>query len=142
MLEITYETITENRRQEIILNYHLSELDRLKKQTQSYNSIIENNLNRVCAIQTRPDAQAGKMDTSISQLAAAFEESVDHRDSLWKFVDYHRTEIERIGVRSLEIRKAAGENSPASVVGSIGYNAREWEALFGIGKAVRRVVTP
>ena len=82
------------------------------------------------------------MATSISQLAAAFEESLDHRDSLWKFVDYHRTEIERVGMRSLELRKAAGENSPTSIVGSIGYNMKEWETLFSIGKPVRRVATP
>ena len=120
------------------LNYHLSELDRLRKQVKTYNSIIEEDFNRLHDIQTRPEAQQGTMEESTRMLIEGFERSVSDRDNLGRFIDYHRGEIERIGVKNLEIRRAAGEDSPVSVVGQLGGSDKEWMKFFSVGKDVHR----
>ena len=126
---------------EIRLNYHLSELDRLKRQVKTCNAMIEEDFNRLHDIQTRLEAREGKMDDAIRMLIEGFETSVRNRDRWGRFVDYHRAEIERIGVRNLEIRRMAGEESPASVVGQIGTNDGEWVRLFGVGRDGQRGFT-
>lgn len=123
---------------EASLNYHLSELDRLKRHVDTFNTLIEENFNRFYDIQTRPEACAGRMNEALSKLQGRFEDMVRSRDGLWPYVEYHRNELARIRGRTLEIRKAAGEPSPESAVSEVGIRAGEWTRLFNIGKGVRR----
>jgi len=112
---------------EIRLNYHLSELDLLKKTIQAANDVIRQQRERFEILQTRsmPD-----MKYAMQKQEQMIGTARKNRDSYVDFVAFHRRQIDRIKYRRIEVEKEAGLQPTLPEVYTQMWGDEEWERLF------------
>lgn len=112
---------------EIRLNYHLSELDILKKTIHSANDVIRKHSDRYVIFQTRamPDMSVAtqKQEQMIAQARV-------NRDTYVHFVSFHRRQLERIKRKRVEIEESAGLEPTLPEVYKQLWGDEEWGRLF------------
>lgn len=112
---------------EIRLNYHLAELDRLKRLIRQMNdNIRDQNPRYQCFLTTH----AREMDLSVIRLGELLQFSRDTRNSYGSFVAYHRREIERISEKRVALDIADGIEPRLPEIYSRLANDFEWMSLF------------
>lgn len=114
---------------EIRLNYHLSELDMLKKTIASANDVIRQHLERHQILQ-------GRLSDDMRYAMMKQEQMVDqartNRDSYVTFVAYHRRQLERIKRKRITIEKDAGLEPTLPEVYKSLWSDEDWGQLFKI----------
>lgn len=114
------------------LNYHLAELDELKRVVRSHNEIIKTADSRLKMIQSR---NVVNQSISIKKLIETVETAIDNRDAYAKFVNYHRDQLDRIKQKRLVLDKEAGVESPtAPEVFDRIWQYDDWAVLFSLGR--------
>jgi len=112
---------------EIRLNYHLSELDLLKRTIQAANDVIRQQRERFEILQTRSTADMKYAMLKQEQMIGIARKN---RDSYVDFVAFHRRQLERIKYRRIEIETDAGLQPTLPEVYKQMWGDEEWGRLF------------
>lgn len=114
------------------LNYHLAELDELKRVIRLHNEIIRTADSRMKMIQSR---NLVNQSCSIKKLVEAVDTAIHNRDTYATYVEYHRDQLERIKQKRLVLDREAGVESPTipEVFHRI-WQFDDWAALFSLGR--------
>lgn len=114
---------------EIRLNYHLSELDLLKKTIQTANDVIHQHSERYIIFKTRAMSDM-KVASKIQKQMV--EQARSNRDSYVHFVSFHRRQLERIKHKRIEIEECAGLEPSLPEVYQQLWGDEDWNKLFAI----------
>lgn len=114
---------------EIRLNYHLSELDILKKTINSANDVIRQHDERYIIFQTRAMRD---MEVATKKQEEMIEQARMNRDSFVHFVAFHRKQLERIKHKRIQIEETAGLRPTLPEVYKQMWGDEEWARLFAV----------
>lgn len=145
------ENLPDDRRKlDALMNYHLGELDRLKKYVVRLNDDKDQHEVRLASAKHRADGKhlhtinsffspvvtlifaidLGMM-ASVVYAAELVRDVVKMRDSYLRYVVFHKEELERIGKQVVELKKRSGEKETIpEVVTNMLNRWYEWEILF------------
>lgn len=112
---------------EVRLNYHLSELDILKKTINAANDVIRQHSDRYEILQTRGLTD---MRLSMQTQELLIHQARKNRDSWADFVSFHRRQLERIKHKRIEIEREAGLEPTLPQVYKQMWGDEEWQRLF------------
>jgi len=112
---------------EIRLNYHLSELDMLKKTIQTANDMIRQQQERFQILQARSTLD---MKHAMQKQERMIGIAKTNRDSYVEFVAFHRRQLERIKYKRIEIETDAGLEPTLPAVYRSLMGDEEWGRLF------------
>lgn len=112
---------------EIRLNYHLSELDMLKKTVQAANDVARTHEERFQILQTRSMAD---MKHAMRKQERMIDVAKNNRDAYVEFVAFHRRQLERIKYKRIEIETDAGLKPTLPEVYRSLWGDEEWARLF------------
>lgn len=112
---------------EIRLNYHLSELDLLKKTISTANDIIREHQDRYQILLARCNSD---MSCAMQVQAELVVQARKNRDTWVDFVSFHRRQLERIKHKRIEIEKEAGLEPTLPQVYKQLWGDEEWGRLF------------
>lgn len=114
---------------EIRLNYHLSELDLLKKTIETANDVIHQHSERYIIFKTRA---MNDMKVTAKVQKQMVEQARCNRDSYVQFVSFHRRQLERIKHKRIEIEESAGLEPTLPEVYTQLWGDEEWNKLFAV----------
>lgn len=114
---------------EVRLNYHLSELDMLKKTIGAANDVIQQQFDRYQILQGRSNTD---MRYAMRKQEQMVEQARTNRDSYVSFVAYHRRQLERIKKKRITIELAAGLEPTLPEVYNSLWGDEEWGQLFKV----------
>ena len=114
---------------EIRLNYHLSELDMLKKTINAANDVIRQHCDRYQILQTRSTTD---MTRAMQVQEDLITQARRNRDSWVDFVSFHRRQLERIKHKRIEIETEAGLEPSLPQVYKQMWGDEDWGRLFMI----------
>lgn len=114
---------------EIRLNYHLSELDLLKKTIQTANDVIHQHSERYIIFKTRA---MDDMKVASKIQKQMVEQARSNRDSYVHFVAFHRRQLERIKHKRIEIEESAGLEPSLPEVYQQLWGDEDWNKLFAV----------
>lgn len=114
---------------EIRLNYHLSELDVLKRTIHSANEAIREQHDRHVIFQTRA---MNNMAIASEKQEQMIEQSRANRDSYAYFVAFHRRQLERIKHKRVAIEESAGLLPTLPEVYTQLWGDEDWGRLFAV----------
>lgn len=130
VLEVRDDPLPETKQElEIRLNYHLAELDILKKTINSANDVIIQHRERYDIFQTR--AMSDMVVASQKQIQM-IEQCKANRDTYVNFVSFHRRQLERIKRKRIEIEESAGLTPTLPEVYKELWGDAEWGRLFAV----------
>jgi len=112
---------------EIRLNYHLSELDLLKRTIQAANDVIRQHQERFVILQTRSTED---MKFAMQKQERMIVITKKNRNSYVEFVAFHRRQLERIKHKRIEIEVDAGLEPTLPEVYKQIWGEEEWGRLF------------
>ncbi|ERF74534.1 hypothetical protein GJ744_012448 [Endocarpon pusillum] len=119
----------DRRKLDALMNYHLGELDRLKKFVVRLNDDKEQHEVRLASAKHRAD-DVGMM-ASVVYAAELVRDVTKMRDSYLRYVVFHKEELEMIGKKVVEMKKRSGEKATTpEVVTNMLSRWYEWEILF------------
>lgn len=114
---------------EIRLNYHLSELDLLRKTIHAANEVIQQHSERYAIFQTR---STNDMKFALQKQEQMIAQARTNRDSYVHFVSFHRQQLERIRKKRIEIEEGAGLEPTLPEVYQRLWGDEEWGKLFAV----------
>ncbi|KAG5203942.1 hypothetical protein GTR04_7329 [Trichophyton interdigitale] len=103
-----------------LLNYHLSQLDRIKNEIKEHNTTLDQLSYTLANMSTRPEVQCAAM-----YMNWRFQGVRNARNLLAKFVAFHLQEIDRISALKLEM----GGNDVLEICRNLP-SSREWNDMF------------
>ena len=144
------ESLPDDRRKlDALMNYHLGELDRLRKFVVRLNDDKEQHEVRLASAKHRADGESPPMSftpqaakssrpaadlgmmASVVYAAELVRDVTKMRDSYLRYVVFHKEELERIGKKVVELKKRSGEKETIpEVVTNMLNRWYEWEILF------------
>jgi len=114
---------------EVRLNYHLAELDMLKKTIGAANDVIRQHFERYQILQGRSNAG---MRYAMMKQEQMVEQARTNRDSYVSFVSYHRRQLEMIKRKRIDIEVSAGLEPTLPEVYKSMWGDDEWGQLFKV----------
>lgn len=112
---------------EIRLNYHLAELDMLRKTIAAANDTIRQHADRYLILQTR---STNDMRCAMQVQEDLIAQARNNRDSWLSFVTFHRRQLERIKFRRFQIEEQVGVKATLPQVYETLWGDDDWARLF------------
>lgn len=129
-IEIVEDPLPDTKKElEIRLNYHLAELDMLKKTIAAANDTIREHADRYQILQGRATSD---MRCAMQVQEDLIAQARTNRDAWSVFVTFHRRQLERIKFRRFQIEEQAGVTATLPQVYETLWGDDDWARLFQI----------